>query len=200
VTAAARTVTPDRGAERPGPSAPWTILAVAGVITIGVGLVVLAKPGDSVKALAVITGIYLLVDSLIAFASAIGNAQDRELAVLHGVVTLIVGVILVRHPLETVSAIALLFGIVLTTVGALHLIGALGSHDHVAGRSFVALAQLIGGIIIVSSPHIGYGTLALIAGIALLLQGVGMVALAWSLRSAREDVPVPSYRPGAAPF
>jgi uncharacterized membrane protein HdeD (DUF308 family) len=188
-----------RPAARSGASAPWGVLAVAGVITIVVGIVVVARPGDSVKALAVIAGIYLLVDSLLAFVTALGRHTDnREILVLHGIVALIVGLILVRHPLETVSAIALLFGIVLTAVGALRLIGALRAGDHVAGRSFVALAQLIAGVIIVSSPHIGYGTLAIIVGISLLLQGIGMVALAWSLRSAHEDAPVASYRPGAA--
>ena len=39
---------------------------------------------------------------------------------------------------------------------------------------------------IVSSPHIGYAALALIAGICFILTGIGMLASGWAMHVIRE--------------
>ena len=48
-------------------------------------------------------------------------------------------------------------------------------------RIGVSLVLAIFGIIIVSSPHIGYATLALITGIGFICYGIGMMALGWAM-------------------
>jgi hypothetical protein len=44
--------------------------------------------------------------------------------------------------------------------------------------------------VIIASPHIGYNTFAIIVGISLALQGVGMLALAWAQKGLQDDVTV----------
>jgi uncharacterized membrane protein HdeD (DUF308 family) len=193
-------VTGYRSAATSGSSAPWWTWAISGLLTVGVGVLVLARPGQSIKALAVITGIYLLVDSVMAFVDALArDSENRELTALHGVISLVAGLILVRHPIQGVTAVALVIGISLIAVGALHFVGALRSRDHAVWRSLVGLAQLIAGIVIVATPDIGYTALTVIAGIGLIVQGVAMIALCWSLRGTDRAAAVPSYRAGPAP-
>jgi uncharacterized membrane protein HdeD (DUF308 family) len=193
-------VTGYRSAATSGSSAPWWTWAISGLLTVGVGVLVLARPGQSIKALAVITGIYLLVDSVMAFVDALArDSENRELTALHGVISLVAGLILVRHPIQGVTAVALVIGISLIVVGALHFVGALRSRDHAVWRSLVGLAQLVAGIVIVATPDIGYTALTVIAGIGLIAQGVAMVALCWSLRGTDRAAAVPSYRAGPAP-
>jgi uncharacterized membrane protein HdeD (DUF308 family) len=47
----------------------------------------------------------------------------------------------------------------------------------------VAAVEIIAGIVIVSSPDIGFATLAVLAGIAFILNGIGLLGLGWSLHS-----------------
>src|SRR3954469_24934663 len=166
----------------------WWIMLVAGVVAAGVGILVLTKPGDSLKTLAVIAGIYFLFDSVVAFVLTLGRASEhREFAALHGVVSLVIGLILVRHPIEGITAIAMLIGIWLVVAGSVGLVAAVRGSDHRAWRIGIALVPLIAGIVIVANPHIGYNTLALIAGLSLILQGVAMIALGFGIRSLSRD-------------
>jgi uncharacterized membrane protein HdeD (DUF308 family) len=182
------------------PSSIWWTWEVAGLVTIGVGVLVLLEPGKSLKALAVITGIYLLLDSVLAFVAVIArDTANRELAALHGVASLILGLILVRHPLESLTAIAILIGIWLLTVGCLRVVGALREHDHRMLRVLVGLIQAIAGVVVIAQPTISYHVLALVAGLALALQGLTLVALGWTLRGGHEEPTGPALRPGAAP-
>jgi len=163
----------------------WWTWFVAGLVTLGVGVLVLLEPGNSLKALAVIAGLYLLLDSVMAFVTTMGRDNEhRELTLLHAVLSLVIGLVLVRHPIETITAIAMLIGIWLIAVGAVRLVGVARDRQNAGPRLAIALVQLVGGIVIVANPNIGYGTLALIAGISLTLQGIGMIVLGWSLRSA----------------
>lgn len=178
----------------------WWTWFVAGLVTLGVGVLVLAEPGNSLKALAVIAGLYLLLDSAMAFVTTMRRDNEhRELSVLHAVLSLVIGLILVRHPIETITAIAMLIGIWLIAVGAVRLVGVARDRRHGAAGLGIALVQLVGGIVIVANPNIGYGTLALIAGISLTLQGIGMIVLGWSLRGLDDEDPAAaSYEPRAA--
>ena len=168
--------------------ADWWIPVVAGVVTVGVGTVVLIKPSESIKVLAVISGIYLLLDSAIAFVAAIGReTEGRELAAVHGVFSLLVGLVLIRHPIKGVTAIALMIGLWLVVVGAIRLVAAFRAEHDRGWRIIVALVQLIAGIVIVSDPNIGFNTLALITGISLIVQGCTMIVLGWAGRSATPE-------------
>jgi uncharacterized membrane protein HdeD (DUF308 family) len=165
--------------------APWWTWLVAGLVTLGVGIVVLLEPDNSLKALAVILGIYLLLDSLLAFVDAASpGTEDRALPAIHGVVSLILGLILVRHPLQSITAIAIVVGIWLLTIGCMRFVIALRAGGRVALHLFVAGIQVVAGVIIIADPSIGYNALALITGIALVIQGVAMAALGWTMRQA----------------
>jgi uncharacterized membrane protein HdeD (DUF308 family) len=165
----------------------WWLWAIAGLVTLGIGIVVLLEPGNSVKALAVITGIYLLADSVLAFIDALGrHTESREMSAIHGVISLVVGIILVRHPIQSVSAIAIFIGIWLLTIGCIGVVAAFHRPDHVGISLVIALIAAAAGAIIIAQPHIGYNTLAIIAGISLALQGLGMIVLGFTIRSASD--------------
>jgi uncharacterized membrane protein HdeD (DUF308 family) len=176
---------------------PWWIWEVSGLMTVAVGVLVLAEPGKSLQALAVIAGLYCLVDAILAFASLPGgDPEHRAYGALHGIVSLVIGLLLVRHPLQSLTAIALLIGIWLLAVGCVRLVGAIGSSTHRGLRVLVALVQAVAGIVIISQPHIGYNTLAIVAGVALALQGIAMIALGWLGRGAERDESSGTLRAG----
>jgi uncharacterized membrane protein HdeD (DUF308 family) len=164
----------------------WWLVALLGVFAIAAGVIVLVWPDISLETLAWVTGIFLIVDSIFVFAGALsGEAEHRGLLALVGVLTLIAGLFLVRHPTQAVLAIALLLGFWLIVVGAVRLVEAFSIREQRGWNLLIAAMELIAGIVIVSVPDIGVGTLAIITGIAFILRGIGTLMIGLGLRRLR---------------
>jgi len=171
-----------------------------GLLSILAGIIVLIEPGSSLKAIAVITGIFVLIDGIVALVAAVSRGtENRGLAALVGVLNLIVGVLLIRHPVGGVVAVALLVGIWLIVAGAVRFVLAFHAETRRVWRFSLAAVEIVAGIAIVSSPNIGAATLALLVGVALIANGVRFGALGFALHSAGKDVPAPvPHEPMAA--
>lgn len=174
----------------------WWLFMLLGLLGIAAGVIVLAKPGDSLATLAVVAGIFVLVDGILDLAASFGRRTDnRGLVAVMGVLDIVIGVLLIRHPIGGVLAIALLIGIWLIAVGLVRLVGAFEREQRV-WNIVLALLELAAGIVIVSSPPIGFATLALLVGISLIANGVATFALGWMVHSLRHDVERPAFNSG----
>jgi uncharacterized membrane protein HdeD (DUF308 family) len=162
---------------------PWGLLVLIGALSVVAGVILLFEPSNSLATLAVIFGILLLFDGIIEFVwSFTGAAENRMLAAIVGLLDIIIGIILIRHPFSAVAAIGLVIGLWLVAAGAIRLVRAFVLPGHRLFRLLIAGVELVAGIVIVSDPHIGYGALAVIAGICLIAGGIGQIALGLSLR------------------
>ncbi|HUJ34980.1 MAG TPA: DUF308 domain-containing protein [Solirubrobacteraceae bacterium] len=170
----------------------WWLAILIGVLSIVAGIIVVLKPSNSLSTLAVIFGIFILIDGIVEIVAAIaGDSESRGLLAVIGTLSVIAGVLLIRHPLGGVRAVALLLGIWLIAAGVVRLIGAFAYPGDRIWRIIVALVLGVFGVVIVSAPHIGYATLALIAGICFICYGIGMVAVGWAMHAIRaEDLPI----------
>jgi uncharacterized membrane protein HdeD (DUF308 family) len=169
----------------------WWLALLIGVLAIVAGIIVILKPSNSLSTLAVVFGIFILIDGIFEIVGAIaGDTQNRGLLAVIGALSVIAGVLLIRHPLGGVRAVALLLGIWLIAAGVVRLIGAFAYPGNRIWRIFVALVLGIFGVVIVSEPHIGYATLAVIAGICFILYGIGMLAVGWAMRALRQEGPI----------
>ena len=167
-------------------------LLLIGVLSVAVGITILAKPGDSLSTLAVIAGIFLLVDGVLELAvSLLHGTQSRGMVALVGVLSAIVGLLLIRHPIQGIVAIALLLGIWLIAIGVIRIVAAFEVDVHRGWNLFAGAVELIAGIVIVSDPNIGFATLALLTGIAFIVNGLGMFALGWSMHTLRRETAGP---------
>lgn len=163
----------------------WVLLLIVGALSIAAGVIVLAKPHISLATLAVVLGIFLLIDGVLELSWAlVRRGENRALPALVGVVTAVAGVVLIRHPAKAVVVIALLLGLWLIIVGLIRLIRAFDQPARGGWAILGALVELAGGIVIVSSPHIGVATLALLVGIVFIVRGVALCVMAWALHRA----------------
>ena len=171
----------------------WWLALLTGVISVIAGIIVIAKPSNSLATLAVIFGIFILVDGILEIVSALSaQTQNRGLLAVLGVISVIAGVLLIRHPLGGVRAVALLIGIWLIAAGLVRFVAAFETAENRLWRIGVSLVLGVFGIVIVASPHIGYATLALITGIGFICYGIGMTALGWAMRLLRRAGPPPT--------
>ena len=171
----------------------WWLLVLVGLLSFVAGLIVLFKPGDSLATLAVIAGIFLLVDGILELASSfMSSTRNRGMVALFGAITAIVGVLLIRHPIGGVAAVALLIGLWLIVIGVIRLANAFDENDHPGWYAVAGVVELIAGIVIVANPDIGFATLALLVGIGFIINGVGLAALGWGLAGARGEASRPA--------
>lgn len=171
----------------------WWLVVLVGLLSSVAGIIILFKPGNSLATLAVIAGIFLLVDGILELASSfMRSTVNRGLVALFGVLTAVVGVLLIRHPIGGVAAIALLIGLWLIAVGVIRFVTAFEEYQHRAWHAFAGLLELIAGIVIVANPDIGFATLAILVGIGFILNGIGMTALGWGMRGLRHDAARPA--------
>src|ERR1700747_3015263 len=130
-----------RGAHR----AAW-LLMIVGLLSIAVGVIVLLKPSDSLVTLVVITGIFVLIDGAgDVFGSFSRSTENRGLAAVVGVVSIVVGVLLIRHPFGGVLAAALLIGIWLIAAGTVRVVRAF-DRPHRAWGIVVGVIEVAAGI------------------------------------------------------
>jgi uncharacterized membrane protein HdeD (DUF308 family) len=167
----------------------WWLVVLVGILGVVAGVLLLFKPSDSIATLAVIVGIFLLVDGILEIVSSfLRGTSNRGMVALLGVLTAIVGVLLIRHPIGGVTFVALLIGIWLIAAGVIRFVTAFEEYEHRVWWAVVGAIELIVGIVIVSNPDIGYTTLAIILGIGFILNGIGMTALGWGMHELRHEV------------
>src|SRR5271165_7012468 len=154
-------------------TAAWWLYLVIGLISVAAGVIVLAKPSDSLATLAVVAGVFVLLDGAFALVASISrHTENRGMAAILGVLGVVVGVLLIRR-----------------LIAAFEL-------EHRAWHIVVALVEVAAGIVIVSTPPIGFATLALLVGIEFIANGVMDVALGWLMHSARHETAGPELHAG----
>ncbi len=163
----------------------WPLFVTAGVLSAAIGILVLAYPDPSIKLLGVFLGIDLLASGVLLIVRGFAGRRDGDTsgAILLGTVAVIAGVIVIRNPGESLALLAIAFGIFLIVAGALALGEGIVRRTG-RGRNLAKGGVLLAaGIVIVAWPDISLRTLAVLAGISLILQGVGEIAEGMLVRS-----------------
>jgi uncharacterized membrane protein HdeD (DUF308 family) len=177
----------DAGGEHAIGAPPRWALVVLGLVNLAVGILLLAYPGPSLEVLAIIAGVYILLFAAIGLGLAIAGSADggrRTLEVVVALLGLIAGLLVIRHPGNSLLLLALAVGIYLVLSGAVHVALAFESAQRRGWELIVGLLELLAGIVIVAWPKFGVGTLAIVLGITLILRGLAWLAAALVLGSA----------------
>jgi uncharacterized membrane protein HdeD (DUF308 family) len=160
---------------------------LVGVISLVAGILAIVWPDVTLLALALIAGINLTVLSafLIGETLADDEAQDKTLRVVLGVLGVIAGLIVMRRPGETLLVLIVAVGIWLVLDGIVDIVRAfLRGEQQRFLRVLSGLIDVILGIVILSWPKLGLGTLAVLVGIGFVVRGIMLMVGAWRLRSA----------------
>jgi len=174
------------------------------VLTLVLGLVLAAWPSETVTIVAVLVAIQLVATGILrivmaAFTRSMDGA-GRVLVGLTGALALVVGLLCLRDPVQSVLVLGMLIGAWLLIAGVADLVSAAFSHrDHqgwdIAGAAVTALA---GGFLLVNTDtSLRIFVIALCTW--LFLTGGVAVVIALLLRSAtRSSADVKAVPPGAA--
>ena len=173
---------------RPATSLWWLVMLV-GLAAAGVGIFFVASPHESLSTFAVIAGIFLLFDgALVIAASIFGHGEGRGLLAVIGVLSAIAGLILIKHPFDTLIVFTMIVGIWFVVAGIVRFVVALSSPDGRGGNIALALVDLVAGAVILAWPDLGLSTLAVIIGIVLILRGLLLIAAGWTMRGIDKEL------------
>jgi uncharacterized membrane protein HdeD (DUF308 family) len=162
----------------------WWLVAIFGLLNIVAGVILLVWPDISLVTLAVVTGLFLLVEGLFDIVGAIAakGEQGRGLLALVGALSVIAGIVLVKHPFNTLVAFVIIFGVWLVVAAVLRFVAAVAEASERGTNILVGLLDLIAGVVILAWPELGLATAAVLAGIILIVRGIAFVWGGWQVR------------------
>jgi len=167
----------------------WGLVLTYGLVTIGLGLVLVLWPEQTLKVLAILIGIQLIITGVfrlvLAVASKHADSSTRAIAGMFGALALVLGLLCLRSPLQTVLVIGMILGVWWLAAGVTDIIGAIRSHEsHRRGWDIAlgVLSALAGGFLLVN-PELSVGVLVIVAAVWMFSYGFIAVVAAFVLRS-----------------
>jgi uncharacterized membrane protein HdeD (DUF308 family) len=92
--------------------------AIVGVLSVVAGLICLRRPGESLLAIVVVLGIYLIVAGIVRFIRSFSTLEDRPAQMGLGIIDAILGILILSLPELSLVTLAVLFAISLLVRGA----------------------------------------------------------------------------------
>jgi uncharacterized membrane protein HdeD (DUF308 family) len=98
--------------------------AIVGVLSLLAGLVCLRRPGESLLALVIVLGFWLIVAGIVRFVRALSALEDRTLLVALAILDVILGILILSLPELSLVTLAVLFAISLLARGVFSVVTA----------------------------------------------------------------------------
>ncbi|MGW1924264.1 HdeD family acid-resistance protein [Streptomyces massasporeus] len=166
----------------------WTWLLGSAVATLVPGVLILVWPEATLHVLAVLIGLYLLVNGAFRFVAVFGREEhgERLPALILAVLYVLAGVLCLRNPLQTIAALSLVVGVVWLVSGILTLYTAIAAKDlpHRGVVLGLAVLGIIAGIVVLALPSESARALTRLLGLWLILLALGETAVALAWRAA----------------
>ena len=169
----------DDGADQPPPTLllminGWQATLMLGLVTIVFGVIVTAHPNGSLRVLAVLVGIAMIIMGIFHLVRAADRkAQHRLWLGTAGLLFVAFGVVLIRHLHLTLALFGLLVGVSWIVQGIAGLMSAFcGPREGAAWWAVFGVVSLIAGVVVTASPLSSVTVLAVLVGIWLLVLGL----------------------------
>jgi len=169
-------------------AANWRALALRGLVALLFGLVVLFWPGLVLAVLAVLFGIYALVDGAITFVPALRSSDrgaQRSLPLAEGVVGTIAGLVALLWPGLSASGLVYVIAGWAVATGVLKILSAIALRAEVENGWLLAgsgaLSVLFGTVLVVLARS-DLPFLAPFIGVFAVVVGLALVVFAFRLR------------------
>src|SRR6201991_4453795 len=174
----------------------WISAILFGALAAILGVAMLVWPGPSIVVAAALFGAYLVMSGVamvvLAFALPAASGASRFLYFVSGAISVILGILAFRHFGEGYAilllaiwiAVGFIFRGVAATVSAI-------SDPAFPGRGwaiFFGIISILAGIVVLAWPFDSIVTLALVAGIWLIILGVMEIVAGFGMRSDAKKV------------
>jgi uncharacterized membrane protein HdeD (DUF308 family) len=164
----------------------WWVFLLQGLAAILMGVMLLARPGETLIALVTLLGVYWLITGMLSLVQMfVDHSVPWIWSLIAGVVGVMAGMFVLNHPLlaalSVPAGIAVALGIQGLVIGTAEVV-----HGFAGGGlgSFVLGAiNIIMGLLLIATPLQAMIVVPIVFGFLLLLQGI--VVAVWSVRVHR---------------
>lgn len=164
----------------------WGWVLAFGLLTLLLGILVVIDPSSSVIFVAVLVGIEFVISGIFRLVASFTHEAEghRIWWVLLGIVSIVVGVFLIRHLGVTISILPVVVGIFWIIQGVMEFFAAVANRDMPSRgwTMFMGVVGLVAGIVLVSWPIQSIVTLAWVIGIFLVVYGLMTTFSAFQVR------------------
>ncbi|MEN8234124.1 MAG: HdeD family acid-resistance protein [Actinomycetota bacterium] len=166
----------------------WWLFLVSGVLSVGIGAALLFWPDKTLGVVGWLIGFWMLFFGIIRFLIALfgGESEGRWILLLVGVIGIVLGIVVMKNPAETIGIIVLIAAIFWVISGLFDVFRGFKDGD-LPGRGWVifggALA-IVAGAIVLLWPAASILVLAIIAGIYFLMDGALQIVAAFKIKNA----------------
>lgn len=167
----------------------WQVGLFVGIITVALGIILLAWPGETLTVVSILVGIQLLLFGLFRLIDAFSaDTSSPGVVGVVGIVGMLAGVLVLRHPFETAALLATILGLVWIVGGAIDLMSAIADSG-LTDRRLTAVSgvvSVVAGVVIVAWPAPTLAVVAVVGGLYLIIIGLIIGATALSVRSMEQ--------------
>ena len=186
----------------------WKSTLVSGILSLTLGILILAWPGISILVAAIVFGVYLLIAGVaqVVFAFSLHvSAGGRVLLFISGAAALVLALLCFRgfydrNLLLAVWMLAIWIGVGFLFRGVATTISAI-SDPALPGRwwsLFLGVISLLAGIVVIASPFESIDVLTVVVGIWLVVIGVFEIVTSFGVRSASKRLSKALTEPSTA--
>jgi uncharacterized membrane protein HdeD (DUF308 family) len=165
----------------------WWAFLLQGLAGIVLGLMLITNPGATVIVMVQFLGFFWLFGGVMSLVRMfVDRATPWIWSLLSGLLGVLAGLIVLRHPLLAAltvpTVIVIVLGVEGLIMGVVEIIG--GFKGGGFGMFIIGALNIVIGLLLLSSPVAAAIAVPLVFGILLLIQGVGLVVWAFRVRSA----------------
>ncbi|MGW2468708.1 HdeD family acid-resistance protein [Streptomyces bauhiniae] len=174
--------------------AAWQVVLLTGIASLILGILVLIWPGATLVAVGVLFGLYLLVSGVFQLVSAFGTHKKtslRVLAFLSGGLSILLGLLCFRGPMQSILLLALWIGIGWLIRGITQTMAAISDKVMPARgwHIFLGVVTFIAGIVLIDSPFESVAVLTLVGGWWLIVVGIVEIITSIRIKGRAKDIP-----------
>ena len=164
----------------------WWVFLLQGLAGILLGVMLITAPGATLVVLSTFLGFYWLITGVLALVQVFVDRSVPWLwSLLVGIVGILAGIFVVRHPLLAAltvpTALVIILGVEGLVMGVLEIIG--GFKGGGIGSFVLGVINVLVGLLLLGSPVAAALAVPVVFGVLLLVQGVGLIIWAFRVRA-----------------
>ncbi|MFG2328035.1 HdeD family acid-resistance protein [Streptomyces sp. NPDC048604] len=172
----------------------WQVLLFAGIASLVIGILVLSWPDETLVAIGVLFGLYLVFSGVMQLIGAFGTHARtalRVMAFISGALSIVLGLFCFRGATQSTLLLALWIGIGWLFRGIMETVAA-ASDPTMPARGwhiFLGVITFFAGVVLIVSPLESLTVLTVLGGCWALAVGVVEIATAFMVRKRAKELP-----------
>lgn len=163
---------------------PWWVVLLQGIFAVIIGLLLVSSPGMTTLVMIQFLGIYWLIAGVFNIVGIFLDHTQWGWKLLTGLLGILVGVLVIQHPLWSTVLIPATLIVILGVVGLIFgIVGLIAAFQGGGwGPGILGVLGIILGLLLLFSPMLGAVALPLVLGVFAVIGGIAAVIQAFRMK------------------